>query len=66
MHVCPVDLRKLHYGIGFDVAKRYATLLKFYEKAGLTDERDWTRARLQWILGEAAAKELIERTAEGQ
>jgi len=63
MHECPVDLHKLHYSIGFDVAKRYATLLRFSDKAGFTDERDWTWARLDWILGEAAARELIERTA---
>lgn len=63
MHVCPVDLRKLHHSIGFDVTKRYATLLQFYEKAGFTEERDWTRARLERILGEAAATELIERAS---
>jgi archaemetzincin len=61
MHVCPVDLRKLHHSVGFDVTMRYVTLVKFYDKANLNDERDWTRARLEWILGEAAARELIER-----
>ncbi len=64
MHVCPVDLHKLQHSIGFDVGKRYATLLQFYDKAGFDDERDWTRARLKWILGEAAAGELIERTGK--
>ncbi len=62
MHECPVDLHKLHQSIGFDVAKRYATLLQFYNKVGFEDERDWTRTRLEWILGQAAARELIERT----
>ena len=64
MHICPVDLHKLQHSIGFDVAKRYATLLQFYDKAGFDDERDWTRARLEWILGKAAARELIERTGK--
>jgi hypothetical protein len=64
MHVCPVDLRKLHHSIGFDVVTRYVTLLQFYDRPGFDDERDWTRARLEWILGETASRELIERSGK--
>jgi archaemetzincin len=65
MHECPVDLRKLHHSIGFDVARRYAALYRFYRKAGFDDEADWTRQRLEWIVGADEAKKVIEAVGEG-
>jgi len=49
MHLCPVDLRKLHWSVGFDVRERYRRLLAFSTRAGFRDETDWLRARLQAI-----------------
>jgi archaemetzincin len=64
MHACPVDLHKLHYSIGFDVAQRYAGFLGFYRKAGFDDEADWTKARLEWIVGPTEAKKIDEAGKE--
>jgi archaemetzincin len=63
LHECPVDLRKLQHSIGFDVARRYAGLVRFYRKVGFEDEAAWTRARLAWLVGESAAERLIGSTA---
>ncbi len=60
MHECPVDLRKLHHSIGFDVARRYADLYRFYRQAGFDDEAAWTKNRLEWIVGPNEARQLME------
>jgi archaemetzincin len=60
MHACPVDLRKLHRSIGFDVARRYADLYRFYRKAGFDDEAAWTKDRLGWIVGSDETQQLME------
>ena len=65
MHACPVDLRKLQHSIGFSVTRRYAALHRFYRKAGFDDEAQWTRRRLDWILGKDEAAKLIEAVDEG-
>ena len=44
--LCPVDLRKLHHSIGFDVVDRYERLLDFTESAGLAEEAAWYRRRI--------------------
>lgn len=49
LHLCPIDLRKLQWVVGFDVADRYRRLLAFYERAGFVDEADWLRSRLRSI-----------------
>ena len=60
LHECPVDLRKLHQSIGFDVPQRYANLHRFYRKAGFEDEAAWARQRLERIVGVEEAARLIE------
>jgi len=60
MHLCPVCLRKLQYGIGFDVVGRYRNLLQFYRKFGFEEETQWVIKRLRWIMGDKAAKAFIE------
>ncbi len=60
MHECPVDLRKLHHSLGFDVARRHAGLYRFYRKAGFDDEATWTKDRLEWIVGRDDARQLME------
>jgi archaemetzincin len=58
MHLCPVCLRKLQHGVGFDVVRRYEGLLRFYQKAGLDDEARWTGDRLRWIRGQPATQQV--------
>jgi archaemetzincin len=47
LHLCPIDLRKLQYVIGFDPIERYRRLRAFYRKVGLVDEEMWLDQRLQ-------------------
>ncbi|MCI0399636.1 MAG: archaemetzincin [Chloroflexi bacterium] len=49
LHLCPVDLRKLHHSIGFDVVERYRRLLHFSQAAGFTDEVAWLEERLAYL-----------------
>jgi archaemetzincin len=46
LHLCPVDLRKLHWAIGFDLVERYRQLRSFWRDAGLLDEVAWMDGRL--------------------
>lgn len=43
MHLCPVDLRKLQWSIGFDERDRYAKLIGAEQACGFDDEVAWTR-----------------------
>ncbi len=49
LHVCPVDLRKLHSTIGFDIVERYRALLRFWREAGVEEEAEWIARRLAFI-----------------
>lgn len=49
LHLCPVCLRKLQFGAGFDVVKRYAALGRLYRQMGLEDEAAWVDRRLEKI-----------------
>lgn len=49
-HLCPVCLRKLHYGIGFDVVGRYRNLASFYKRVGFEKESRWLEGRLDRIV----------------
>ncbi len=51
LHLCPVDLRKLHWALGFDVAERYRRLLAFWREAGVEDEAAWVQRRLGRLAG---------------
>jgi archaemetzincin len=51
LHLCPVDLRKVHWTLGFDIAERYRRLLAFWRGAGVDDEAEWIRRRLEFIEG---------------
>ncbi len=59
-HECPVDLHKLRFSIGFDVARRYAGLVRFYRKVGFDDEARWTKARLERLVGPSDAGKLLQ------
>lgn len=49
LHLCPVDLRKLQWSIGFDVAERYRRLLEVEARAWFSDETGWLERRLDFI-----------------
>ena len=41
MHLCPIDLRKLQWSVGFDPVERYRRLRAVTERAGFIDEARW-------------------------
>jgi archaemetzincin len=47
LHLCPIDLRKLQWLLGFDFAERYRRLQEFWQKAGDKHEAAWVGSRLQ-------------------
>jgi len=49
LHLCPVDLHKFQYALGFDIVERYEALLVFYEQHKLTEESNWVRKRIEVI-----------------
>jgi archaemetzincin len=44
-HLCPVDLHKLQWSVGFDPAERYRALEEFYRQQGFSDEAAFAAAR---------------------
>ncbi|MEW5725159.1 MAG: archaemetzincin [Thermodesulfobacteriota bacterium] len=52
LHLCPVCLRKLHHGVGFNPIERYRALLVFYHRVGFKDEAEWVSKRMDWLVGE--------------
>lgn len=46
LHLCPLDLRKLHHAVGFDVSDRYRQLAAFARAARFADEADWLERRV--------------------
>jgi archaemetzincin len=49
LHLCPVDLRKLHWSIGFDPIARYRKLLDFARDNGFDDEAEWLSRRFDRV-----------------
>ncbi len=47
MHLCPVDLRKLQWSVGFDVLERYRRLRAACEQAGFADEARWCEREIE-------------------
>jgi archaemetzincin len=45
IHLCPVDLRKLHHAVGFDIDRRYLALAEFYAAQGLVEQAEFVRLR---------------------
>ena len=56
LHLCPVDLRKLQWSVGFDVVERYRRLREFCAQAGLNDEAAWFEKRIRFIKVSASAR----------
>ena len=51
LHLCPVDLRKLQWTLGFDIAGRYRRLLDFWRDFNVNDEVYWIERRLAFVEG---------------
>ncbi|KAL3866504.1 hypothetical protein ACJMK2_043797 [Sinanodonta woodiana] len=49
MHLCPVDLHKLHVLVGFDVVERYKKLKEFYKTHHLIGEMEWVERIIAFI-----------------
>jgi archaemetzincin len=49
LHLCPVDLRKLQWSVGFDVVARYRRLRDFEKQEGFDDEPRWLDKRIRLI-----------------
>lgn len=49
LHLCPVDLRKLHFSVGFDVVDRYRRLHDFCAAVGFDDEARWLAKRVEHV-----------------
>ncbi|HLM72938.1 MAG TPA: hypothetical protein VK459_09610, partial [Polyangiaceae bacterium] len=49
LHLCPVDLRKLHWSVGFDVVDRYKKLRDFYKDVGFEEEVRWLDQRIAFL-----------------
>merc|ERR1712228_1069198 len=43
MHLCPIDLKKLHSLIPFDIMKRYKMLQAFYQRHGMKQQSKWIK-----------------------
>ena len=51
LHLCPQDLRKLQWSVGFEVYSRYRLLAELYRDLSLDDEAEWIERRLEHIEG---------------
>ncbi len=49
LDLCPIDLRKLHWSLGFDIVARYRALLDFWRAAGVAEAAEWVARRLEFI-----------------
>jgi len=47
LHLCPVDLQKLQWLLGFDLTERYRRLQQFWRDAGDDQEATWIASRLR-------------------
>ena len=46
LHLCPIDLRKLQWLLGFDLTERYRQLQRFWRDVGDDQEATWMASRL--------------------
>lgn len=49
LRLCPVDLHKLQWSVGFDVLERYRRLRDFHRQASFEDEARWLDRRIERI-----------------
>jgi len=64
LHLCPVDLRKLQWALGFNVVERYRRLLRFWSGMPDDPEEMWVSRRLRHVLdGWSAAGDAVRAPA---
>jgi archaemetzincin len=49
LHLCPVDLQKLQWSIGFNIAERYRRLREFHREECFLDEAGWLDKRIRFL-----------------
>jgi len=49
IHLCPVELRKVHWAVGLDPVERYESLEQFYSRHGFDREAAWVASRLDLV-----------------
>jgi archaemetzincin len=49
LDVCPIDLRKLHWSLAFDIVERCRRLVRFWRDAGVDDTAESIERRLAFI-----------------
>jgi archaemetzincin len=59
LHLCPVDLRKLQWSIGFDVVEHYRLLRDFQRQVGFEDEAQRLDKRIRFISQREHKKESL-------
>ena len=57
LHLCPVDLRKLQWCIGFEVVERYRRLLDFDRQAGFEDDAHWLEKQIRFIASNTKSRD---------
>jgi archaemetzincin len=62
LHLCPVDLRKLHWSLRFDMIERYERLRAFWRGKGVDDEAGWIERRLALLTQTGVRLEAAEHT----
>jgi len=50
LHLCPVDLHKLQWVLGFNIVERYRNLLHFWSRLADDEEEMWVSRRLRHVL----------------
>jgi archaemetzincin len=50
LHLCPVDLRKLHAALSFNMVDRYSRLVRFYGASQFDDEGLWALRRMRRLV----------------
>jgi len=66
MFLCPMDLHKLEYRIGFDVIERYKELELFFKKYEtlFPEEIEWLKKRLEYITTPKKRRKSLSNTTE--
>ena len=54
IHLCPVDLRKMQWRLGFSIPGRYRALSAFYKEQGWRSEKAWVDNALRMLSGDGS------------
>ena len=65
LHLCPLCLRKLQNGAGFDVHARYTTLFEWYQLHNFDEDVAWVQQQLDYLCVLCTAPPAVGAPAEG-